>query len=136
MKKYLLLMIVVLTTSCRTYYSEQSNVLDFRKYTESGFVINPTSSGMDFEPISMISVSFYSGEKLKGVFKNENGIINIYDKSVQTKFYCATPDRMLEKIVSECKKMGANGIINFNMKPIPEAKYQSWEVSGVAVKLK
>ena len=43
---------------------------------------------------------------------------------------------MLEKIVSECKKMGANGIINFNMKPIPEAKYQSWEVSGVAVKLK
>ena len=77
MKKYLLLMIVVLTTSCRTYYSEQSNVLDFRKYTENGFVINPTSSGMDFEPISMISVSFYSGEKLKGVFKNENGIIPI-----------------------------------------------------------
>ena len=128
MKKYLLLMIVALTTSCRTYYSEQSNVLDFRKYTENGFVINPTASGMDFEPISMISVSFYSGEKIEKSLKNENGIINLYNKSAQTRFYCATPDRMLEKIVSECKNMGANGIINFNIKPIPEAKYQSWEV--------
>lgn len=135
MKNVFLLITVVIMTSCRTYYSEQSNVLDFRKYTESGFIINPTSSGMEFEPLSMISVSFYSGEKIDKDLKNDDGIINIYSKSAQTKFYCATSDRMLEKIVQECKKIGANGIINFNIKPIPD-KYQSWEVSGVAVKLK
>ena len=42
----------------------------------------------------------------------------------------------MDKIVEECKKIGADGIVNFDVKRVRTDKYNNgyWEVSGIAIK--
>lgn len=139
MKKILLSAIccVLLSGCAKTFYSESVSMLDFRKYAEKGFIINPTSSGVNFKPLSMINVSFTSGKNINVELKGKNGIIEEIDKYTNKVLgYKATPERMMDKIVEECKKIGADGIVNFDVKRVRTDKYNNgyWEVSGIAIK--
>ena len=139
MKKILLSTIccIILSGCAKTFYSENVSMLDFRKYAKEGFIINPTASGINSKPLSMINASFTSGTSIESALKGKDGIIEEVDKYTKTVVgYRATPERMMDKIVEECKKIGADGIVNFDVKRVRTDKYNNgyWEVSGIAIK--
>jgi uncharacterized protein YbjQ (UPF0145 family) len=51
--------------------------------------------------------------------------------SISTNIDYATPEGVLAILVSKCKELGANGVINLKI-----TKYETmWEASGMAIKI-
>lgn len=138
MKKFLFLFAVLFTvTSCTTTstYYERRWSIDFREYIKDpNFTINPTGiSNKDFEPIGLIELEFYVGANVKKEHKDH---VRKEGGRWTPKCYVPTLERMISVAVEEAKKIGANGIIKFNLIRKAKAKgsYPVYEVTGVAVK--
>lgn len=135
------ILLSIFFVSCsKSVYSEFVWTRDYGKYLEDGFTIipkeiNPSSTGHKFVPVSDILISFFSGKKINDELKNKKGIINKQYKtgtySDPTIYYYATEERVLDKLVEECKALGANGIVNFK---ILSKDQKDLVVSGTAVK--
>ena len=63
MKKLVLAFLAVaLLASCnKIMYKESVYVVDYREYIKEGFIISPTVTGFNYQPISNIEVVFSSG---------------------------------------------------------------------------
>jgi hypothetical protein len=137
MKKLVLAFLAVaLLASCnKIMYKESVYVVDYREYIKEGFIISPTVTGFNYQPISNIEVVFSSGELPKGESGDNLEKIVPYKgyKGVSNK-YAPTGKRMMDKIVSEAKAMGANGLINFQTSY--NSKNGTWSASGLAVEIK
>ena len=138
MKKILFLLAVLFTAaSCTTVnYSEKRWSIDFREYIKDpNFTINPTDiSNKDFEPIGLIKLEFYVGTNVKKEHKDH---VREEGGKWTSVYYVTTLERMISLSVEEAKKIGANGIIKFDL--IRKDKVNSssrtvYEVTGVAVK--
>ena len=116
----------------KTFYSESVSVIDYREYINEGFTISPTVTGFNYQPISNIEVSFLMGDLKKG--EDGKGLLEYVPykgyKSTN-KIYYPSGKRMMDKMVTEAKNMGANGLINFKV-TINAGK---WVASGIAVKI-
>lgn len=139
MKKFYLIMLAVIALcGCSTSrYTETTYLLDFRKYVKEGFVINPNSSGLEYTPLGSLEVRFEEGKKLEGEYKNIIGLKVRKDTNRNVVYgYYPSSERMIEKIVEECKKLGANGIVDFRIKYVPsESNKPYWKAEGLAVKI-
>ncbi|KAA6347858.1 hypothetical protein EZS27_004723 [termite gut metagenome] len=139
MKKILLLTgMVVLFSSCMTAnYFEKTSTLDFSKYHKEGFIISPIAEGFQYTPISSISIKFRDGA-LKGYSRSKEGLSTVV--GVADNWFSPSIDYMLDAIVKEAKKQGADAILNFNAKNVSKktplgALETYYELSGFAVKL-
>lgn len=138
MKKVFLLMAMVLPivfSSCSCYYTELVSRIDYVEYLDRGIVvvpngIDPVSTGKEFVPISKFEIKVNSGNKIDDSLKNKNGIISKKRNNSMITNYYATNERIVDLIVSQCKSLGANGIVNFSL----SMKDNNWLVSGTAVK--
>ena len=139
MKKFLFLLAVLfVVSSCSTSsYSEKRWSIDFREYiNDPNFTINPTDiANKEFEPIGLIDLEFCGGAKVKKEHKLHVRKVTVDKWSI---YYVPTLERMISTAVEEAKKIGANGIIKFDLIRTDKAKgsYPVYEVTGVAVKYK
>lgn len=137
MKKILFLLMATLAfAGCsKVMYTESVYVIDYREYLKEGFTISPTVTGFNYQPISNIEVVFKAGELKKGESdKNLQKIPGVNGYASPTNRYIPTGKRMMDKIVSEAKSMGANGLIDF--KTSYSSVNKTWSASGIAVEIK
>lgn len=137
MKKILFLILAsVLLTGCnKIMYTESVYIVDYREYIKDGFIISPTVTGFNYQPISNIEVVFNSGELRKG--ENDDNlqpVLPFIGYTGKSNKYAPTSKRMMDKIVNEAKQMGANGLIDFKTTYNP--KNSTWSASGIAVVIK
>lgn len=130
MKKILLLLALVLSlSSCGVLYQEKGILVDLREYSgDKDFIINPSKiANGEFTPIGMLSLDFISGNKV-------NDGMRKHVKSTGPYWYEATYQRMVSRAVKEAKSVGANGIIDFNIKAVyASGKIMYYEVTGIPV---
>lgn len=137
MRKILFLMLAsVLLAGCnKIMYTESVYIVDYREYIKDGFIISPTVTGFNYQPISNLEVVFSAGE----LRKDEKGdnlqpVVPYKGYTGKTKKYAPTSKRMMDKIVNEAKQLGANGLIDFKTAYNP--KNGTWSASGIAVVIK
>jgi hypothetical protein len=121
-----------------TAYFEKTETLDFSKYQKEGFTISPIADGFHYTPVSNISIGFREGV-LEGYSRSKEGISIV--PGVVDNWFSPSIDYMLDMIVKEAKKQGANGILNFNAKKTYRTSSllgsvtPCYELTGFAVKL-
>ena len=142
MKKVLLLMMVVLFSSCGTMkYYETSFNLNLKEYTGDDFSINPSSlSSGDFEPLGLVSNEFFIGASVGKEYKDV-----VYketpNKYSGMEFYYPKLEHMFDVFITNAKSIGANGIVDFDFKKIYNGDLKNpqligYKIEGVAVKFK
>ena len=137
MKKNLFLLMITLALSgcSKVMYTESVYTVDYREYINSGFTISTTVTGFDYQPISNIEVVFTSGDLRKGESdKDLLPVVPYKGYTGKTNKFSPSGKRMMDKIVSEAKQLGANGLIDFKTSYSPTRK--AWTASGIAVKIK
>ena len=139
MKKILFLLVALLAlSSCGTpKYMENSYTLNLKEFTGDDFTINPTSvANGEFEPLGIVEEYFYFGNKVDKEHKTH--VEEVKDKYMQVSIFKPTQNRMFEKIISNAKEIGANGIIEFKMVDLfdKNMRHNGYKLSGVAVKYK
>ena len=148
MKKILLLTITSFVlfgcSSLRPPAMLLSTSLDFAEYQKEGFFITESNSvNFDYTPIGSVSGINVAGYKMAGttlkvysddVFRTEN------KSFVQTtsEFIPATQKAVLAEMVKKAKEIGANSIINLNIKYFSHSDGKTsragYEGSGMAIK--
>jgi len=110
--------------------------LDLTKYTELGFFITESNSvNRDYDPIGLVSVYLESGKEVS-VTKKDGGD-PVYGQDIvikKGKFIDASLEEALEMMYDEARSKGANAIIN--LKYSYNSTLNSWDVTGMAIKLK
>ncbi|NDV81285.1 hypothetical protein [Bacteroides sp. 51] len=132
-----ILLAVLLSTvllSCKSLYTENVYVFDFTKYVSSGFIISPISEGFKYDPVSNITMEFKSGH-LNGHNRFEGEKKSPLDNKPAS-WFNPTMDYMLEKLVNEAKKQGANGILNFKSEGRYNGNEYVYTLTGFAVNIK
>ena len=86
-------------------------------------------TGFNYQPISNIEVIFTVGKLRKGETAENLRLIVPYEgyTGKTNNEYAPSSKRMMDKIVSEAKKMGANGLIDF--KTTYNARNRAWVAS-------
>jgi uncharacterized protein YbjQ (UPF0145 family) len=144
--------IVLLATSCFMFSCSYlrppaillSNSLDYSEYQKDGFFITESNSvNFSYNPIGSVSGLNVAGYKIKAtsakvysddVFRTEN------KSSIQTtsEFIPATQTAVLAEMVKKAKEIGANSIINLNIKYFSHSDGKTstsgYEGTGMAVK--
>jgi len=119
-------------------------ILDFRSYTEKGFLITPeTYKTGEYESVGMIDYWVEEGatwtvEETK-VGKYAGG--DLVDRVRYWKYEGVDLQKMLDIVYSQCKKMGADALINFKLTRGIETKgpeerrayVRSWRIQGLAI---
>ena len=110
--------------------------LDLTKYMEVGFFITEANSvNRDYDPIGLVNVYLESGRDVS-VTKKDGGD-PVYGQDIvikKGKFIDASLEEALEMMYNEARSKGANAIIN--LKYSYNSTLNSWEVTGMAIKLK
>lgn len=134
MKKILLLMMVVVFSSCGTMkYYEASYNINLKEYTGADFTINPSSHASgDFEALGLVEDKFYFGTSVSKKYKD------FVVKDKYSYVYQPKLDRIFDNFVKNAKSIGANGIVDFKFEEIRNRDLQTigYKVSGVAVRYK
>lgn len=157
MKKVLLIAVILFLCGCSVPFQKSVSITDFRKYTEAGFIISPATSGFTYQPIGVISVKIIEGkqerqeksQKVSSMYLGKNGeilsmagYIEAYGKVAFDTEYgnnsgAAIYTGILDEMVKEAKKLGANGILNFSATRTYDATRHAYVIyaSGFAVKI-
>ncbi len=150
MKKFLFTAICAfLLTSCAVKYpyKRYSSTIDFSDATRAGFFLTESNSvSFPYEPIGSVSAVVESGFEVIGQNKEQTkDDIYSYSELAKLKFgkyKFAEPEDAISELISAAQKLGANGIINLNLR-YTGAIYDkngniispsSYVVSGMAIK--
>ena len=111
MKKILfLLAMIVSLSSCAPYFYEQSISINLKSFAGDDFSISPLEyTGEKFEVIGLIYEEFGSHR---------------------------TTEYMIERAIANTKKMGANGLMKFDMVKKQTKDQTYYVITGTAVKFK
>ena len=153
MRKFLFISAVALLLSaCATMpkraYTSYSASFDFTEFTKDGFFITESNSvSFDYAPIGSISGVVTSGYEVLGRDKGQKMKDDVYSQEKNEKirygeYKYADFRNVLLEIVESAKKLGANGIINLDVKYNPgtndiygkEVIPSSYIASGMAIK--
>ena len=135
MKKILFLLAttVALFSSCSPKFYERSLSINLKSFCEDGFRITPFEySSVGFEVIGTVSEEFYIGKPASDKDKDK---VYSYYTILGTRGWDVKFSYMIEKTIASAKKMGADGLMNFEIL----AKYDknnipiSYVVNGTAV---
>ena len=100
-------------SSCSLKYYESVMIVDFTKYVKEGFSIYPLGTEVkekSYIPLSQVEVIFYDG--MEGEWTKKNLSKDSYYLNYNG-FVIPKGDYIISRIVTEAKKIGANGIIDF-----------------------
>lgn len=104
MKRLALFGFILTLSSCFVYrpYTETIYTADFKPYTVDGFFITPASSINEiYDPIALVDINFTPG---------------VLDGGTNwSKYYYPTHSEMLDKLVNQAKKVGANALLDFKI---------------------
>lgn len=126
------IIIVLAITSCAvtTPYEENRYILDFRPYIDQGFRIYSTSIiNEPYDCLANISLEIIPGTK-----KEPASDIAIFNNKTKVNMKIS-PDELLERFVKYAKDLGANGILDMQMKTYYEGGRKVYLLSGSAVKM-
>lgn len=145
MKKLLILSVICLSLGgCKVYepkFDLETYYLDYRPFTSDGFFITESNS-VSFEYTSVGSIlvestSGYTKEKTKKVENNDIYGDGTYEDSKYI-YRDASLYDCLEDAILQAKQLGADGIINLEMKPINKLKKgyyaDGYYITGMAIK--
>lgn len=126
MKKWILpLFLIVALTSCTTVNvpapKQYATCIDYSFLTQQGiFVSESNSVNFDYEPLGSLYVEC-SGGWVKKNRKDGTEMQDIYMASPNSVEYLpATVDDAYQLVLSEIKKLRANGVINFKISSVNE----------------
>ena len=149
---YVLSVIVcgLLFTSCASIpmYSEHVYSIDFRKYSEQGFIITPTDNiNREYTSLADIEMVFtfgYTEKKIvtrRGFSQSEvKDDLYIDKNTLRSKkprgdnWFTPTPEYVLDQFVQYAKSIGADAIVNFKSIKI-ESFPGKVTLSGFAIKI-
>jgi hypothetical protein len=143
MKKLIGILAVVLLMSCTTtkFASKQVYMLDFRPYTEKGFLMSTTNVGVSYTGLAEINVVCKSGyvyaenksfnDTWQDVYSDSKAMT--VNKNTARKYW--TTDEVLEQLYNEAKAVGANGLINIRITSNQWGSFTDYELSGMAIKI-
>lgn len=148
-KTFLIFTIILLVTSCSNKYPRMiyNSSIDYSSYTKNGFFITESNSvSFDYEAIGSVTTQITDGwEVVKGK-KPEGKSYDYYElKKIKYGEYLPLQyEDAIDQIVSQAKRMGANGLINltFTYTGSISGKYgglispEKITVSGMAIKRK
>lgn len=134
---YIIGIVLLVFTSCAvtTPYQENKYILDFRSYLDDGFKIYSTSLiNEPYECLANITLEVIPGTKKETISgKAINGDDFSQKVNVNVK---VSSDELLKRIVKYAKDLGANGILNMQMKTYYEGSRKVYTLSGSAIKIK
>jgi len=143
MKKLVLYIVVTSTlvvsiSSCSPRLSPTervviSTVLDFRKYNAEGFFISSTPYMGLYDPLGQIRIGIIPAKTVK--VTTIDPVRNRYSSATTTTTYEyeneeIVTDELLAIIVSEAKKLGADGVVNVTISRSESYHY----LTGLAIK--
>lgn len=133
MRKILFLLAMLLLTSCSNRLYEYTTAIDYSSFCQDGFRITPFEySSVEFEVIGEIYTKIYVGKPSKD---NRHKAEKVYTKAGNY-IWDVKYEYMIESSIEKAKKLGANGLMNFDIS-LFEDKNKSWyTITGVAVKFK
>jgi len=157
MKKiWLIYVVLFILVSCSTSKITTSKIsfipksqilfgLDFRPYTEQGFLVTPYSYSEPYESIGVLTLSILP--EAKKVVGNTYRTSDSPNSTIQVEYIWLksdiSPEETIEAMYQECKKLGADALVDFNIKPIskhyntdPPVSIDGFEVTGFAIKRK
>jgi hypothetical protein len=133
MKKIILIaLITAIFVSCSAPLKELSriegygimNKIDFRKYTEKGFLITPEKYNGEYQSIGMIDyIKMPGASYIKRAKTDDNGnpVAPEFGHPAELDKHWVTDnmnlDAVLEELYKQCIAMGADAIINFSLIP-------------------
>lgn len=143
MKKLLLIAFVAMLTSCTSTKFVSKNVyfLDFRPYSEKGFLMSTTLIGASYSSIGEINVTCQSGYILGDKKNKSSDWHDQYTSSASITVTKKTPrkqwtiDEVLAELYNEAKSVGANGVINIKVETNYSEGFTDFIISGLAVKI-
>lgn len=124
MRKYVVVLVVFLVlVSCSSQtYMVRSTVLDFKKYSDEGFVISEGDYSKTYKSIGVVTAVSTTGAIFKNKFQE-----NMWAGKIK---HANTPDAV-DEAYKRCIELGADALLFLKIE-----KYEKsvW-VSGLAVKL-
>lgn len=146
------LSVVIFTTSCVTSKGfKETAIVDYSSYYDEGFFISESNSvNFDYKPVGSVFTVVKGNYLVEREYnRNRSGNSSVIDvrsnKSPRQKSNrnswksYATQDYniydALDEVVMECKKKGADGIINIKILFTNDKKYgDGYEITGMAIK--
>lgn len=108
MKKLILSVIVIIITGCTSVYEiprrDLTTLLDFRPYTEKGFLITTETYNGEYEPVGVVSYKIKPSCNNEGLMKSG---IDLWVPNV------VPTHELLDSLFVLCRNLGSNGIMNF-----------------------
>ena len=145
MKKLLLITLVAALSSCSTAkyaMTVGANVLDYSKYSESGFFITESNAlSKEYTPVASIMFEYRSGyEVLKPEEKitDKRGYVYTTKAAVYGSYKKVSQEDAIDAMVVMAKEIGANGIINLKLTVLGSSigrNDSGFSVSGMAIKI-
>jgi len=154
MKKVVIIIVLAtLVSSCapKLYPSKReviTVVLDYRKYNDDGFFISSTPFIGAYEPLGDIKIVVFPGKyfvyKDVNIQKNTQGDVDLpFRKTLEVEKIQF--DELLEIMVNEAKKLGADGLANMTIREeshtytvdnVVKTEILYYNLSGLAIKRK
>ena len=130
----------LLSCSSSKFYSKSVSLLDFRPYTEKGFMMSSTNIAITYQTIGVIEVRCESGyikneKQLWGFNELETKPALAMNVSAKTPQKQWSTDEVLAELYNEGKAIGANGIINITIETNYSEGFKDFIIRGLAVKL-
>jgi hypothetical protein len=117
-----------------TPYQESRYILDFRPYLEDGFKIYSTPLiNEPYECLANITLEVMPGTK-KEIISGKSIVGEDFSQKVNVNVK-VSPDALLKKFVIYAKDLGANGILDMQMKSYYEDSHKVYILSGSAIKI-
>ena len=154
-KGFLFIVIMTLLTSCLStlevvYKKEFLSGIDFRKYTEKGFLFTPEKYKGEYESIGLISYEILPGAKYKTIRKvlypdySHNGTRSHFYKTKKWDVENIIFQDVLDSLFLKCKELGADAFVNFEKEIIRKSYINvknpitiiGYKISGFAIKRK
>ncbi len=140
MKKIAILFCLLLTGCQVTHIPRTSTsfIIDFAKYSNSGFLFTPDGYSGKFKTIAQISVTIYPAayqlpSVAAGTAKPPKGYYQVDNYAVEK----LDPAYIVDSVYTMAKNMGADCIMNFSIHTVwtkSSPILTGYEVSGFAVK--
>ncbi|RZK18598.1 MAG: heavy metal-binding domain-containing protein, partial [Pedobacter sp.] len=111
-------------------------------YKKNGmFITESNSVNFNYEPVASVAAMQISGylpsDKMQKTFTEDvYGSSSTASPVLSKKFLEASREQVLDELCKKAKQIGANGILNLQIKYIPATteSYSGYEASGMAIK--
>ncbi|WP_299577509.1 hypothetical protein [uncultured Sunxiuqinia sp.] len=149
-KSFAFVLLVIALFGCKTLdinmipRTEQFSGIDFRPYTQKGFLITPEKYQGEYESIGIVSYLIFPESTREGI--KEEGTMPYQHATIRFKWNTEeiNVQNALEGMYKECLNMGADALVNFDValeeelisSVSPPVMRKGYRVTGFAIRRK